>query len=75
MEAALTKLRAILQRIDGFRGFSTGWAVGDSDVGGEFGVAVGNWIREGSLMLGAPSTAVTEDREVFRDRFGIRSGG
>jgi hypothetical protein len=75
MEATLTKLRAILQRVDGFRGFSTRWVMGDGDIGSEFGVSVCNWFRKVGLMLGTASTAVAEDRKVFRDRFGIGSGG
>ena len=75
MEATLAKLRAILQRVDGLRSFRARWVMGDGDIGSEFGVLVCNGFRKVGLILGTASTAVTEDREVFRDRFGIGSGG
>ena len=71
----VAKRRTILQRTDGLGSFSARWVMGDGDIGSEFGVSVCNGFRKVGLMLGTASTAVAEDREVFRDRFGIGSGG
>jgi hypothetical protein len=74
MEAALSELRAILQRFNGFRRFGTRWVMGDSDVCGKFRVPISNGLRKDGLVLGAASAAVAEDGEMFSDRFGVGSG-
>ena len=65
MEAALSELWAVLQRIDGFGGFWTGWVMGDCNVCCEFGVTICNGLRENGVVLGTSSTAVAEDGKVF----------